>query len=113
MLLVPIPEVVASELARVGARNRVRVARHPTLQVGFLLGRKEEIAVSLDGQVLALCIVESTIGTTLTVEGVKVLDIELRVGKRARKVRSVIVAEKLPVAKVKLERTLELDSQGN
>jgi hypothetical protein len=76
-------------------------------QVVFLLGCEEEIAVGLDGQVLALFLPESAIGTTLAVEGVEVVDIELRAGELSRKAPAFVGAEKVPVTEVKLfARTL-------
>jgi hypothetical protein len=88
--------------------RRAGVARHFAGQVGFLLGGEEEIAVGFDGQVLATFLLESAIGTALTVERVEVVGIELRIGERPRKVPALIVTEKVRVAEVKLGRALRV-----
>jgi hypothetical protein len=96
VFLLPPPEIVAIQgLVRLGVGGRGRLARHLPGQVGFLLGGEEEIAVGFGGQVLALCFLESAIGTALTVERVKVVGIELRVGEWPRKVPALVLTEKV------------------
>jgi hypothetical protein len=103
-LFVPPPKIVAVQLARVGVGGKAAIACHLPCQVGLLLGEEEEIAVGFDGQILAFFLLESAIGTTLTVEGVKVIDIELQVGEWPRKIPALTVTERVRVAEVKLGR---------
>ena len=60
----------------------------------------------LDGQILALFLLEPSVGPALAVEWVKVVDIELRVSKGPSQVIAAqAFAEKVPVAEVRLGRT--------
>ncbi len=54
-----------------------------------------------NGQILALFRLEPAVGTALAVEGVKVVDVELRVGE-GRCEATLGFAEKLPMTKEKL-----------
>jgi hypothetical protein len=102
VLLEPPPKTGAIQIGRVGGRGRGGSARHLLGQFDFLLGSEKEIAVGLDGQILAFFLLESAIGTALTVEGVKVVDVELRVGEPPREVGALGLEEGLPMREIKL-----------
>jgi hypothetical protein len=55
----------------------VGAACGPLGNLVFLIGGEKEVAVRADGEVLAICFLQPTVGATLAVEGIKVVDVKL------------------------------------